>query len=1401
MYSLLFIVSIILFVPLYAPAQSIYFDRLNTDNGLSNNSVYEIIQDREGFLWFATDDGLNLFDGYEFKIFRDDPDDDNSLSGNSIWSLKEDSKGNIWIGTKSGWLNCYDPVTNKFKKWRLKSEVIKENTITVIQEDNKNRIWIGTYRSGLYRLDPSTEKIDHWLNDPHDNTSLSNNYISSILQDNENNLWISTYNGLNRFNPQSSPAIFTHFFNEPGNPNSISNNVVWYLTKSKSDPSLIWIGTADGLTSYRTDNKTFTQIQIPNPDKLQFGTSAGSVIEDSEFDGDKILWIDSFAGLIRMNINNGDFTRFTSDKNDLNSLSSNQINRIFKDRSGVLWLATDNGLSFFSSKSTKFNSTLSSKYKFMNPGYLNSKNIRAIATTPDGKTWFGTDQGLYYSVHSAGKNFIKQDHQSGKLNIWSLTSDNKGNLWIGTYGLGLFRLNMKTNQLIAVSDFEKNKKSPAVKFNKVVYCDDRNNIWIGFWGLGLVQFNPKNGTYKHWFNETNNPNSLSHNDVWVIHQDANGRIWIGTNGGGLNLFDKKNGGQFYRWSVNKNKPGNISSNSIYSICEARKRNTKSGSNENTSIDNDVVLWIGTNKGLNKFVVKNSAGRENGLPPEVKITAYSLKDGLSDNSINSIVEDNAGNLWLGTSSGITMYNPEKNKFTNYGRSDGIIGRDINFSSASKTEDGIILMGSKSGLNYFNPENIVLSSFVPPVLITELQIFNESVEPGENSILSSSIFHTTEIILSHTQNVFSFQFSALDYTSPLTIKYAYKMEGFDGEWIYSGSRRFVTYTNLNPGKYIFKVRSSNSDGIWNDNHKELNVIITPPWWQTSWAISMYALIFILGVWGIIKFQIYRAHLQQELKIQEFEAHHLREIENMKSRFFANLSHEFRTPLMLIKGPLEQLISGRIKDNLLHYYKMLLRNTEKLQHLIDQLLELSQLEAETIPLNKQKHELVNLLKGFTYSFMPLAEQNDIALSFNSSVENLIIMIDKDKVEKIINNLLSNAFKCTPAGGNIYVDLTLENNTDPNIAKIIISDTGIGIPDEYQNKIFNRFYRVEDTSHGNYTGSGIGLALVKELITLHKWDIAVQSKEGEGSKFIIKIPLEDGYETENNNIVPGVTTQEISRSKVVSSLVDDPPGEENASNKKSSNKPIILFVEDSYDVRNYVYDLFKEDYKVLLAEKAEEAIMMSLKDMPDLILSDIMMPGMDGIEFCHRVKTNWQTSHIPVILLTAKATEDNKIEGLETGADDYLTKPFNYEELAIRIKNLIEQRKHLREKFSKEINLKPGVLTGNSLDKEFINKVLCSAEKNMHNSDFNTELLAQELFVSRRQLHRKLLAITGQGPGEFIRILRLKKAAQMLIENKLSVTQIAYEVGFESPAQFTRAFKKHFNCLPSEFSHKHKN
>ena len=1378
----LFISIVFLSLSLNSKAQSILFNHLTTNNGLSNNYVSDIIQDDAGFLWFATDDGLNRFDGYEFKVYRNIQDNKNSISDNTVLSFAKDKKGNLWIGTKNGNINCYNPVLDKFKNWKIESDITDDNPITAIHIDKNNLVWIGTYRSGIYRLNPESGKIDHWTFKLDDPSSISNNYISSIVEDDLGNYWVGTFNGLNKIRFINSKIKIERFYSEKNNPNSLSDNLIWGISESANDKNTFWIGTANGLTVFKSNLIEFRRIEIPNPNQIQFGTGAGIVLEEIN-NGEQIVWINSFAGLLRYNVSKNNFERFLSDSKNPASLTTNQINKIYKDRSGVLWVATNKGISYYSQKQAKFNNSFANNNIQITPAQTEILSVNSIVKTNDGKLFVGTERGLFYSVNQNGKTLLLKYPKLASMNIWSLAAGKNNDLWIGTYGSGLFRLDLKNNNLTEQNFLKNTVRSSSQNFIKSLYVDNKNNLWVGYWGIGLSRLNLLSLEFEYWNHNKDNPHSLSHDDVWVTYQDRRSRIWIGTNGGGINYFDNQSGAKFYSLNEDIHGDRGLSSNSIYSIIESKIKNQNK---------NETILWVGTNNGLNKIIIDDTEYIPSSFPKIKSINIFKTENGLDNNSIKSIVEDNEGNLWLGTSSGITFYDIYKNTFTNYSNSDGIIGVDFNFSSAILFKENLILMGSTSGLNLFNPSVISQSEFKPIVAITDFQIFNKSVDVDSNSVLLQNINHANQITLTYKQNVFSFQFAAFDYSSPGTINYTYMMEGFDKDWIQGGIRRFITYTNLNPGEYTFKVKSTNSDGVWCDNEKSIKVIITPPWWQTGWAILLYFFVFVLGVWAIIKFQNYRTRLQHELKFRELESYHLREIEQMKSRFFANLSHEFRTPLTLIKGPLEALLSGKIGENISDYYKMLLRNTEKLQQLIDQLLELSQLETESIPLKLDSYNLVEVIKTCYSSFKPLAEEKKINFILTSDQESLLAMLDKDKLEKIINNLLSNSFKFTPNGGSISVGVTASQKNSNKFVCVSVKDNGIGISREYIANIFDRFYQVDNSSKRNYGGSGIGLALVKELITLHKWDIEVKSEPGLGTEFILSIPLIADKELTEGN--PQQNDKCFGERTSENRSIKNEYNENNISVNKN-DKPLILFVEDSEDVRKYVYDLLKTDYDVLLAESGEAGIDVTQNNLPDLILSDVMMPGMDGFEFCKKIKSDWKTSHIPVILLTAKVTQQNKLDGLELGADDYITKPFDYKELLLRIKNLIDLRKKLKEKFSTEIKTKPETVSLNKPDQEFIQKVNDVIEKYLINENFNSDVLAKEMFVSRSQLNRKLHAITDQGPGEFIRNYKLKRAAQMILENKLSITQIAYEVGFGSPAQFTRAFQKHYNSLPSEF------
>ncbi len=1235
-------------------------------------------------------------------------------------------------------------------------------------------------------------KIVHWKSEPSNPNSLSHNYVQSILEATDGNILVGTYIGFNVLNPNHPEKGFRRFFHSENDKNSLSSNLIWSLSKSVTNPNIIWIGTSHNLTKFNSADLSFQRIEIPNPKNLQYGSGSGVVIEEV-VENENILWSDSYSGLLRINLSTNESTRFLYDENYSKSIISNQINKIIKDRSGVIWIATENGISYITPKSTSFNNLSFGKNKNNLSSHLQKKNITGICQSKDGKVWVGTTDGLYSIENLKDKPQLKEYSKFTGSHIWSIATAEKDEVWIGTFGNGLKQFNYKEDRITSWDIDHPKTRTQSLYYNKTLLVDSKKNIWVGYWGVGAALINSKTAKFDVWLNELGNPRSLSNNDVWVIKEDRLGRIWLGTSGGGLNLYEDKEGGIFHRWIQKAGEPNSLNSNTINSICESK-------SGEYSQTKNKILLWIGTSNGLNRFLIKNRNNDQNPYLFDVEIDSYTLKDGLSDNSVNSIIEDDDGNLWLGTGSGISFFDVRKKQFKNFTSADGLNGMLMNQEASLKFADGTMLFGSNKGLNVFDPKNIKLSSYKPSIVITDFQIFNTSVKIGDNLPLKESITGTKEIVLPYTEDVFSFEFAALDYNSPLSIQYAYQLEGFDMDWIPSGKRRFVTYTNLDPGKYTFKVKSTNADGVWSDEFRSIKIVVNPPWWRTLWAYGSYILMIGLGLFAIRRFELSRTMLRNKLKMRQLESEQSTQLEEMKSRFFANLSHEFRTPLMLIKGPLEQLKEEKSNDKYLAKINLIERNSDRLKELIDQLLELSQLENATIPLRASKENLVSTLKGLVSSFESLAKGKNISLTFSSDSESQLSWFDKDKLEKIINNILSNAIKFTPDGGSVLVVIQNKLVNQRQITEIKISDTGVSIPQDKLEKIFDRFFQVDDSTQRTYGGSGIGLALVKEFVDLHKWEISVNSELGRGTEFIINIPIGDDYLNIDEKIngeasfkIVDKGSKEIGVKELSQNITDN---SEQFNYIISDSKPSVLIVDDSADVREYLKSLLENSYQVFEAANGTEGINSAIEISPDLILSDVMMPSMDGFEFCEKIKSDWHTSDIPVILLTAKASLESKLEGLEIGADDYLTKPFESRELFIRIKNLLEQRKRLKEKYSNDINLLTNPKNLSSSDEMFIKKASQIVESNLDKTNFSTELLAKELLVSRAKLYRKFVAIIGLAPGEFIRTIKLQKAAEMLTQKQLSVTQVAYEIGFSSPAQFTRAFSKQFNCLPSEYS-----
>jgi signal transduction histidine kinase/DNA-binding response OmpR family regulator/streptogramin lyase len=950
----------------------------------------------------------------------------------------------------------------------------------------------------------------------------------------------------------------------------------------------------------------------------------------------------------------------------------------------------------------------------------------------------------------------------------------------------LNKFEKKTNTFIRHRHSENDPTTLSDDKISVLYEDSFGILWIGTVAGGLNRYDDSNAQFISYKNDPDDSTTLSHNRVYTIVEDKTGTIWIGTFGGGLNKF-KRDTEDFIHYLSDPENRFSLSNNKIYSILE----------------DQSGYFWIGTvGGGLNKF----DRGKD-------IFHHYRETDGLANDVIYGILEDDHRNLWLSTNKGLSKFNINQESFKNFDWRDGLQHDEFNQGAAFKNKSGEMFFGGINGFNIFHPDSIRDYTETPEIAITDFLLLNKPVSIGfdtlwSRTILEKSISETEIIELNYDDNVFSIEFAALDFRNPEKNKYAYIMEGFNEEWTYTNAdRRFATYTNLDPGEYVFRIKGSNADGIWNEKGASLKLIIHPPWWATWWAYVAYLLVFISVFISSTRFYLNRQRLKHQLMLEHDHAEKLEEMDHMKSRFFANISHEFRTPLTLILGPAENIVK-RISSDPVKEADLITRNSKRLLQLVNQLLDLSKLDAGKLELKTSAGNIVSFVRGISLSFESLSESKDIILKIKSNREFIEVYFDREKMIKVLTNLLSNAFKFSPEGEKVLITIEEKEN---NSVEIKIRNTGIGIPMKELPKLFNRFYQVDSSQTKEYEGSGIGLALTKELIELHHGTITVESKERDsGSKdfawtqFTINLPLGIMHLKNNEIVQPKIdrpaseTEDEKLLEHEISLEEEDYLSKKTFTESKvlhNETKLTILVVEDNYDMRGYIKESLSENYLIEEAINGEQGVRIAMKIIPDLIISDLMMPKMDGVELTRVLKNDEITSHIPIIMLTAKSGQESRIEGLQTGADDYLTKPFDLKELQIRVDNLINIRKKLQEKFSKGefLTRKPIAKKLKSIDEKFLAKVIEIIEKHLSEEEFSIEDFSKEVGMSRHHLHKKLKAIVGKSPSQYVRSVRLHRAKELIEEGNGNISEIAYNVGFSSPAYFSRCFKKEFGYSPS--------
>ncbi len=1339
--QLTFILVLFIFIiPCTLLAANFSFRHYRAEDGLTFNTVRCIIQDRRGFIWLGTEDGLNRFDGYAFKGFHSDKNKINSLGSNYISSLLEDSKGNIWIGTDEG-VFIFNPTTDKFSHFQNKVRGVSiSSTVNNIVEDKSGNLWFATYGQGIFSYNLSTGVLEQyrWIN----NSKSSPNYdfINYIYVDRNNQVWAAPKTPRNPLIAFDRKKNCFCLFDLKKNGQAQTDFSIYKIFEDSQHQ--LWLGTWNkGIC--KLDKKTKNVTQYLTPEKT------GGILhihEISEYSRNLLL-IGSDDGLSLFNTKTLNHHLFTSSEIDPSALSDKFIYPIFKDHEGGLWVGTYfGGVNYVSPNSGLFE-------RYTHSRYVNSVNGNIIGRfTEDkkGNIWIASDDGGLNKLNPETGQFSAYMPHPGKNgisyhNVHALCWDDE-KLWIGTYSGGLNVLNTKTGQFKLYNSVEGDPTTLDGGSNYAIYKDRSNRMWVtSMSGVNLYNRQADNFIRVKYFNAT----------TIAITEDAKGFLWFATQGKGLFRFNPKDK-RWTNYTSKQNSRQSLPSNQLNCLLA----------------DHKGRLWFGSSSGLCRYDYSN----DRFIP--ITLNAPS-------NSICSIIEDQ-DMLWITTAKGLVRYDTRNGSCQVFTRSDGLLSDQFIANSGFKSSAGKIYIGTASGFNAFCPKNLVANKYVPKVAITNLEIFNKEVEVGPKSALTQSIGFVKQIDLSYKQNVFSLSYVALSYTTPEKNMYAYKLEGFDKDWNYVNRQHKATYTNLPAGEYVFRVKASNNDGLWNEQGASIKVVIHPPFWLTIWFKFIYAGLLIAGLIFLQKNTRRRAEHRHNEEIKELNQQKEKEVYDAKIQFFTMIAHEIRTPVSLIIGPLEKIMAtvSTFPDYVRNDLNIINRNSQRLLHLVNQLLDFRKAEQGALVLNFSKQNIYQLL-SYTYErFRPIIEQNNIEFTLECPDKTFEAVIDLEAITKVISNLLTNAMKFT----DNKIMLTCRVHARLQSFEIRVMDNGDGISDSEKAKIFTPFYQIPS---GTVQGTGIGLSLVKSIVDAHHGIVTVIDTPNKGATFSITLPFDNEEKLSchvDSKPTPSVFPSPI---ELLTEIPDQLPD-------AKTDKPILLIVEDNVDMRRFLCDNFVSDYQVVSASDGLEGLELLKKHEVNLIISDLMMPRMDGLEFCKAVRSNMLLSHIPFVLLTAKTDLDAKIDGLNLGADSYIEKPFSINHLKAQISNLIETRTLLRKKYSEMPFVSITTIAGNSADEQFLTKVNEIIERNIANEDFSIDLLAEELCISRSGLFAKIKTLADITPNELIQLIRLKKAAEYIMQKEHRINEIAYMVGFNNPSYFSKCFQKQFGVRPMDFLRK---
>lgn len=1324
------------------------FTSLTSMDGLSSNTVTAILKDRYGLMWFATDDGLNRFDGTDVLTYRHLKNEASSLRSSDISSLHQDRQGRMWVGTVEGGLHLYNRHKDRFVS------VSSPHSVTSIASDASGKLWVGT-TGGLVTVNPETLQMSTFSSAPEIPDQISKGLILSVTVDHRKIVWIGTDKGLFNINPNDPASEHINYLQ------SLPDEAGARSVKSviEDHDGNIWIGTFSGLYKLAPNGRI---LQSFHYEPGNHSSLSSNMVFAIAAENDRRLWICTDSGLNILDVPTGRFTRYEPDTRTQFSLSNKSVRSILIDNEGICWLGTykggvnkyDKNLPIFGLKRADVN----------DPYGLSAPFVTSFAESSSGQLFVGTDGGGV-SLYNRETNLFKRFPISPKtrkaasgLAILSMELASETALWIGTFQDGLFRLNPKTG---AYTQFTSGKDSASLSNNDifVVRKDRTGKIWIGSNGGGLHQFDPATQKFKRFYR----PGIPMADRVIPLNayirdiiQDRQGMLWIGSHGTGIAVFDPVS--QTSRL-LNK-QTSDLPSNIVYSILEDRQGN----------------IWVGTSgEGLALY-----------NPRSQKFTTFSAKEGLASNIVNKVLEDAQGRIWVSTNQGISYFDPNSRKFTNYTTYNGIQNKTFVLGSGLRTKDNTLFFGGIDGFNYIDTRSLPSTKKGAPIILKDLRIGNRNVTPADSNFIDADISVATAIRLNYKQN-FSIGFAALDYTNPRQIQYRHRMKGMQSEWNHTGTNNVASYTNLSPGDYVFQVQAS-TDGVnWNGHTTSVTVVVEPPFYLTIYAYLLYVLtpfviVLIMRRRGIKKLK--REFQQQQREAEEQQA---RELDKLKIKFLTNLSHEFRTPIALILAPIDSVLSKTRETELHAPVAAIKRNAKRLLNLVDHLLDFKNMQQQELSLELARKDIVSFIEDTCGQFSDLFVRKGINFSVQSSIAHLFMDFDANKLERILFNLLSNASKFTQGGGQ--VSLTVDQHHGPagdSWLEIAITDTGIGISEDKHEKIFERFFQDDSPQSVLNQGSGIGLSIVREFVQLHKGHISVESRPGLGSTFSVQLPIHAGSEVVPAHQLPAEPDQR-------QGPISAPVGRlEKAHADEPSN---VLIIEDNEEFRQYLKENLMQYYRVTEACNGKEGWQKTLSHHPELIVSDVAMPEMDGIALSEKIKADKRTKHIPIILLTASTGEQQQLEGLNSGANDYLTKPFNFEILNAKINNLILLNRLLKGVYSRHIKISgqdPQIQSG---QEKLLKDMLDYIEDNLLTSQLSVENLSKHVGMSRGSLYSKVLEMSGQTPIEFIRSIKLEKAAVLLENSDLSISQISYMTGFTAPNYFAKSFKAKFSMLPTEY------